>query len=407
MESLPLCAQPCLGKAFQVSSCAMTDVACFCTNTQLYQTMRACAIQSCTVKETLTTRRLFDLACGVEPRANTDGFLVLAILFLIVTAICVLLRLASRLMSTGLGWDDGCIVLAWGIAITVSGIGFPIHNLGLGQDIWNLPFDNITKILYLFNVAITIYPPCMALTKLSMLSLYLRLFPGEKTRLATKLLIAFTVTWGTAFTLATIWPCLPRSYTWLKWDGEHQGHCMDQATMLMVHAITNIILDAVIMGVPLPTLLKLNLTPFKKAGVCLMFVTGFAATIFSILRISTTVDFLKSRNPTSEHLHPPVQDPALTASFPTAGDYIASSIWSGLEINLAIICACLPGIRAFFQLVYPRLRKHIPYLTGSTNPSRARASASIMDSDKSVELTVDSCGRVRPSQRHFVPLEDV
>jgi hypothetical protein len=49
---------------------------------------------------------------------------------------------------------------------------------------------------------------------------------------------------------------------------------MDEQAILMSHAIINIVLDVVVIGLPLPTLLRLKLGRDKKVGVCVMFVIG-------------------------------------------------------------------------------------------------------------------------------------
>jgi hypothetical protein len=170
-----------------------------------------------------------------------------------------------------------------------------VHNAGLGTDFWNIPFENITRTLYvspslfppthptpteltsvvqLFAIVVNLYPPTIALIKISMLLLYLRLFPSTTLRVATITILTLTALWGLVYTLINIFICSPRSYAWTQWDGEHEGKCMDQQAILMSHAIINIVLDVVVIGLPLPTLLRLKLGWNKKVGVCVMFVIG-------------------------------------------------------------------------------------------------------------------------------------
>jgi hypothetical protein len=107
-----------------------------------------------------------------------------------------------------------------------------------------------------------------------MLLLYLRLFPSTTLRIATITILTLTAIWGLVYTLINIFICNPRSYAWEQWDGEHEGRCMDQQAILMSHAIINIVLDVVVIGLPLPTLLRLKLGRDKKVGVFVMFVVG-------------------------------------------------------------------------------------------------------------------------------------
>jgi hypothetical protein len=171
-----------------------------------------------------------------------------------------------------------------------------VHNAGLGTDFWNIPFENITRTLYvrtliflppsglpnasnqhrfqLFAIVVNLYPPTIALIKISMLLLYLRLFPSTTLRIATITILTLTAIWGLVYTLINVFICNPRNYAWEQWDGEHEGKCMDQQAILMSHAIMNIVLDVVVIALPLPTLLRLKLGRDKKVGVCVMFVIG-------------------------------------------------------------------------------------------------------------------------------------
>jgi hypothetical protein len=117
-----------------------------------------------------------------------------------------------------------------------------------------------------------------------MLLLYLRLFPDETFRLASKLALVFTTAWGLAILFTNIFSCQPLDYFWHMWDGEHEGKCIDHSKLLWSHAIINIALDLVIIGLPMRTLLKLNLSWGRKAGICIMFAGGvvYAPLLFSL-----------------------------------------------------------------------------------------------------------------------------
>jgi hypothetical protein len=166
-------------------------------------------------------------------------------------------------------------------------------------------------------VTTNLYIPCLAVIKISMLLLYLRIFPNRDLRIATFVMLAIISMWGVAYTLVIIWICSPRSYAWLGWDGEHTGTCVNSMAVQVSHAILNIVFDVIVLGMPLPVLLKLDLSKAKKAGVCVMFLTGFmsvshpawpcrifliipSVTALSIVRVVTTYNFLKSRNQTSK-----------------------------------------------------------------------------------------------------------
>lgn len=110
--------------------------------------------------------------------------------------------------------------------------------------------------------------------KMSILFLYIRIFPSERFNLLSKIVLVFTACYGIAFMLATIFLCTPVSHIWNGWDGEHTGKCNSSPSVVWAHAIINIVLDLVIIGSPVPILLKLTLAMDKKIGILAMFGIG-------------------------------------------------------------------------------------------------------------------------------------
>ena len=87
-------------------------------------------------------------------------------------------------------------------------------------------------------------------------------------------LLAVSTAYGLAFTLTCIFNCTPISYIWQNWDGEHSGKCINFHIFGWAHAGINIALDVVIIGVPIPELLRLSMSVRKKVQVVLMFSIG-------------------------------------------------------------------------------------------------------------------------------------
>lgn len=140
--------------------------------------------------------------------------------------------------------------------------------------------------------------------------------------------------------------CSPVSYSWLFWDGAHEGKCIDRNAGTWAHACINIVLDLVILAVPLVQLwtLKTAYSTRKKFQITLMFLTGIIVTIVSILRLRSLIVFMQSHNFTYDNL--------------------GCAEWSVVEIHVGIICACLPSARVFFARIVPKL------LGVTTNDSR-------------------------------------
>jgi hypothetical protein len=171
-----------------------------------------------------------------------------------------------------------------------------VANLGLGKDIWTVPFDNITAILKIYYFDEDLYLTALPLVKISMLFFYLRIFPQTWFRYACFATMAACAGYGIAFLLVSVFQCRPLPLAWTQWDGEHAGTCNDINAQGWTSAALNVILDVVVLGLPMPVIAKLELNKRKKALVLLMFSTGFVVTIISILRLQVLVHFGGSSN---------------------------------------------------------------------------------------------------------------
>lgn len=95
--------------------------------------------------------------------------------------------------------------------------------------IWMLsdPNHQITKILYLFYVSEYTYVVSVALVKISILLLYLRMWPEERAgstwfRKACFVLIALLSVFTAICIIVLGVQCHPISFSWTRWDGQHQ-----------------------------------------------------------------------------------------------------------------------------------------------------------------------------------------
>jgi hypothetical protein len=89
------------------------------------------------------------------------------------------------------------------------------------------------------------------------------------------------------------------------------------------------------LALPLYEVFHLQLSFRNKISVAMMFCVGTFVTVVSILRLKSLVHFGASTNPTWDQ-----------------SDVIK---WSNIEINVAIICACMPALRVIFVRMFPKL----------------------------------------------------
>lgn len=174
-----------------------------------------------------------------------------------------------------MGGDDWLILatLMIGIPSTVIGVHGTVAN-GLGKDVWTLPHEKITSFGRFFYVMEVLYFAQASLLKSSLLYFYLRIFPDSRTRWILWATMAFNAAYAFSFVVAAIFSCSPIHYFWVKWDGEHEGQCININVLGWSHAAISIALDVWMLAIPLSQLPGLQLHWKKKVSVAIMFVIG-------------------------------------------------------------------------------------------------------------------------------------
>ncbi|KAJ8113025.1 hypothetical protein OPT61_g4751 [Boeremia exigua] len=236
-----------------------------------------------------------------------------------------------------LGWDDYTIILTLlaGVPSVILVDRAALPN-GLGKDVWTVPFGQITTFVRWLYVLEVLYFFHITLLKLTLLFFFLRIFPKRIIRNLLKGTIVFTILYGLAYVIVAIFQCQPISHYWTNWDKEHNdGHCININALAWSNAIISIVLDVWMLVLPLYEVFKLQLSWRKKISVAIMFLVGTFVTIVSCLRLQSLVSFAASSNPT--------------------WDQVQVVNWSNIEINVGIICACLPTIRVMIVRCFPSI----------------------------------------------------
>ncbi|KAH6646169.1 hypothetical protein BKA67DRAFT_541154 [Truncatella angustata] len=337
--ALPKCAATCMLAAVKGSTCAIanqTNQACVCHNEDLNAYATACITASCTIREALFTKNLTSTSCGIAPTVD-HIYVTTSIIFVALSAICILLRVTARLQAKiPVWWDDFIITLS-----------FVLASHGLGSDIWAVSFDDITLNLKGLYTLFILYITSRDLVRLSILLFYLRIF-GESQQ--ARRLIQFTfvliLACCIAFDFAIIFGCTPINHFWTSWDGQHEGRCISTNGIFWAGAFVVIAIDLWVMLIPLPFIVRLNFSLRKKILSAIMFTFGIFVIIVSLYRLKTINRFTLSKNPTL--------------------DFVDVGVWSGLELYVGIICACLPNFHSLLKPVFAWMDSR---LSSRTTPS--------------------------------------
>lgn len=358
LGSLPDCAITCLETAVAASPCSLTNQTCVCSDAPLLANATACVTETCTITQALFTKNVTETICQVPPRDKHEQSYILTVTLGCVSAAAVLLRLGFRIGVARVtpSMDDWFILITLmsGIPSTIVNAALVIPN-GLGRDIWTLTPTQITNFGMFFYIMAILYFLQVTLLKMSMLFFYLKIFPERTVRRMLWGTVIFNVCFGIFFVVLTTFQCQPVSYYWTKWDGEHSGKCLSISAIAWANAGVSIALDIWMLAIPLSQLRKLHLHWKKKIGVAMMFIVGAFVTVVSILRLQSLVLFVDSANPSWE--------------------FVGVSDWSVIEINVGIICACMPSLRLILVRIFPALggssNRSRAYQTGSMNYARS------------------------------------
>ncbi|KAI0142963.1 hypothetical protein GGR57DRAFT_508431 [Xylariaceae sp. FL1272] len=259
-----------------------------------------------------------------SPDDNTPIILIPAYLFLILCPIAVTTRIWSRRRTGGkLGPDDYTILasLVFGIATDFTMI-VGCH-FGYGKHSKTLTESQRYGAFLTFYITQITYKTSINLTKSSVLLLYLRIFSSVRWFRSICISLLFLIgAYCIAIDTATIFQCDPIQAAFDK--TLTMKKCINSATFWFTNAGFTIGTDVVILLIPVPLVYVLQVPRVQKAALIFVFTLGFFVVITSILR-TTTLD-LQATSPD------PLYD-------------VSSTMWTLIEMSVAIICACLPQAR--------------------------------------------------------------
>ncbi|KAI4172256.1 MAG: hypothetical protein LQ343_003691 [Gyalolechia ehrenbergii] len=294
--------------------------------------------------------------------SENRGHEVLAVtVALFVAATCaVILRFISRVgIVKRISGDDYAMILAWFISF---GFTFSIcygTSVGLGRHGADVPAEDeaaLRKSEYAFSV---LYNPALMATKTSICLFYLTLAKNQPTfkwmTIATLVVVNVA---GTALTFLNIFQCCPITHLFRQ-PVPSNVKCLDIIALYLSSAPINIITDLALLMLPMPILTAMRLPRNEKLILIVTFSFGAFVTAVDVVRIAELQSASLSRLQS---------DSGSTLSNPGDFSWVASLsfMWSAIEVDVGIICACVPGIKPLTARVFPSLLGRIKHSRGSS-----------------------------------------
>ncbi|RYP41312.1 hypothetical protein DL769_011578 [Monosporascus sp. CRB-8-3] len=246
------------------------------------------------------------------------------------SVVTVILRFWCRWVNGAGFWlDDYLVLFALACAIGLAANMLWWIPRALGRHVQTFGAD-VTKYfaIGLFTAELT-YTGVIIFVKFSILALYWRIFnKSGSIKLPIGILTAAVLMWGIAVFFLTLLQCIPtRGY----WDKTIEASCnVDSQMFLFAISIPNILIDVTLLVLPVPYVIRLNVSKSQKRAIISMFLLG--------------------------------------------GLY---GIWAVVEADFAIISACLPTLRPLWIAIRPKRLAPVPsnsasYRHGIGTPPRKR-----------------------------------
>ncbi|KAJ4190648.1 hypothetical protein NW759_016713 [Fusarium solani] len=244
-----------------------------------------------------------------------------------------------------MGLDDYLIIAA--VLGSVAVLTATVHQVkyGLGDAVDLSVIHNFLQALLATVIA---YSFTQLSLKFSILLQCKRIFSSTSAQHLFTCLIIWLSIYGLFCLLSSIITCWPVAK---YWDDTIPGGCINRSTLHYVLAGFNIVNDITLLVAPLPFLAHLHIARKAKLVLIGVFGCGGFACIVAIIRLHSLY----------------VNNSAPLEQQPIKGVDIA--LWSGLEINVAIICACVPALKPLFVRAFPRLISSFISSTKTSKPN--------------------------------------
>ncbi|KAI7156395.1 hypothetical protein KC349_g6311 [Hortaea werneckii] len=272
-----------------------------------------------------------------------EGYrLWLAIVIMIIcSGTFVIARIATRLSTHQMGFDDYAIIAAFISCLIQCTFWAESVRYGYGAaylllDEWHRKEFN--KWWFFGSI---FWPLTLTLFKTAIILMNKRIFIQKWFQHLCWCALVVNGCWGLGNILGTIFQCLPIPSMWGQVPAER---CFNMTGLWISIVTWDVSTDVFVLGMAIPMVWRLNLKLRDKIMLTGVFMLGALVIIFSILSCSAIADGLERKDS---------EDNKVT--------FALANLFQVLESNFGIIGACLPILRV-------PLRQHLPRIFGSTSP---------------------------------------
>ncbi|KAF8849314.1 MFS general substrate transporter [Acephala macrosclerotiorum] len=282
-----------------------------------------------------------------EDHSRGESVFIVTTTTFVLATVFVVSRLISRFgILRNRTADDWVIILAWFIAF---GLSFSIDwgtAKGLGRHDVDIPESwrpSLRRSEYAFTI---LYNPALMATKTSILIFYLRMSKNTQNmlRIASYVTLAVVNIAGVVLTFLNVFQCSPVS---AAYDPKQTSNkCTSITTLYLCSAPVNIITDLAILVLPIPVLTGMRLPQRQKTVLVFTFTLGVFVTIVDVIRIYYLQQAVDNQV---------VAHQQLGTGTDFAWNAATALMWSAVEVNVGIICACIPTLKPLVKRILPAM----------------------------------------------------
>ncbi|KAL2757321.1 hypothetical protein ACRALDRAFT_2100732 [Sodiomyces alcalophilus JCM 7366] len=286
----------------------------------------------------------FDGPYNLVQLANIIAF---AITYFFATALLGLRYFQAVKIMKKIELDLVIITISYGVSLVYFVTMINLMNWGWGKHLWDVSLACLFRFRLILNIMQALLPNtlayliCPSVTKLAILAVLYQIDPSIVYRTFAVLVAVAIFIYTLACCIITGGPCSP-----LK-EGTLQ--CLEN--IALSHAVLNIASDFAVIAIPIPTILKLQLSAKQKISVGCILTIGSLVVVCSIARLPYVV------------VLPTTQDATYTQAI--------LGIWSITEINLGITCACAMRFKSLIRTYLPKLGLFTSGSHGVGKPSKS------------------------------------
>jgi fucose permease len=212
--------------------------------------------------------------------------------------------------------------------------------------------------------------PALMATKTSILIFYLRMSRNTQNilRIASYVTLGIVNVAGVVLTFMNAFQCSPVRAAYDPFTDKSK--CLSIVTLYLCSAPVNIFTDLAILVLPIPVLTGMRLPSRQKIILVFTFSLGIFVTIIDVVRIYYLQKAAQDQIKAYDRL-------GTSADF--AYNAATAFLWSAVEVNVGIICACIPTMKPLIKLILPSMITDPLRTRGSKDDSSSHINHSPLD----------------------------